>query len=70
VNPIHLTIERLGTAGAFDAVETAARMVPGVISVRPDTTGRGVLVEAAKGVQPDDLIAALLKAGFVATLAG
>jgi hypothetical protein len=38
--------------------------------VRPDTTGRGVLVEAAKGVQPDDLIAALLKAGYVATLAG
>jgi hypothetical protein len=70
MNPIHLLIQGLGSSGTLDAVEAALRMVPGVLSVRLDTTGRGVLVEAADTVEPENVIAALLKAGYVATLAG
>lgn len=70
MEPIRLSIEGLASAAAAQPAAEALRMVPGVISVRPDSSGNAVLVEAAEGVQADDLIAALLKAGFVATRAG
>jgi len=70
MDPIRLSIEGMASAGGIDAVENAIRMVPGVVSVRADSSGTCVLVEAAENVHPDDLIAAALKAGYNATLAG
>jgi copper chaperone CopZ len=70
MDPIRLSIESMASAGGIDAVENAIRMVPGVLSVRADSSGTCVLVEAADSVASDDLIAAALKAGYIATLAG
>jgi copper chaperone CopZ len=70
MEPIRLTIERAGAPGAATAVEEALRMVPGVVSVRVQPHGADVVVEAADNVDPEDLIAAAQKAGFVVTLAG
>ncbi len=69
MEPIRLEIADLA-AGANEAVENAIRMVPGVMSVRADPAGNGVRVEAVENVKVDDLIAAVRKAGYIATLAG
>ena len=70
MEPIRLAIQGLASAASLEPVEEALRMVPGVMSVRPDSSGNVILVEAADTVRGDDLVAALLKAGFVAALAG
>ena len=70
MQPIRLKIEDMASAGALQAVENALRIVPGVLSVRPDLAGNDVLVEAGESVDVDDLVAAVQKAGYVATLAG
>ena len=57
-------------AASHEAIENALRMVPGVMSVRVDPAGRGVRVEVTDTVKADDLIAALGKAGYIATLSG
>ena len=59
-----------GLAGTNEAVENALRTVPGVMSVRADPAGHGVRVEVIETVTADELIAAVQKAGYVATLAG
>ena len=69
MQPIRLTIHDIASAGALQAVENALRLVPGVISVRPDPAGHDVLVEAGENVNVDDLVAAVQKAGYVATVA-
>lgn len=53
-----------------DAVENALRIVPGVMSVRADPAGHGVHVEVTDTTKADDLIVALGKAGYIATLSG
>jgi copper chaperone CopZ len=70
LQPIRLEIVDLGAAGALEGVENALRTVPGVMSVRADPRGEGVHVEAADSIDPDDLVAAVQKAGYIATLAG
>lgn len=70
MDPIRLAIEGVASAAATQAVENAIRMVPGVVSVRHDSSGNGVTVDAAENVRADDLIAAVAKAGYVATLEG
>ena len=57
-------------AASHEGVENALRIVPGVMSVRADPDGRGVRVEVTDTVKADDLIAALFKAGYIATLSG
>ena len=57
-------------AGSNEPIENALRMVPGVISVRGEPAGKGVRVEVSDTVTADELIAALSKAGYIATLAG
>ncbi len=69
MEPIRLEIPGLAAGGA-DAVENALRMVPGVLSVRSDPAGHAVRVEAVENVKIEELIAAVQKAGYIATLAG
>jgi copper chaperone CopZ len=57
-------------AAPKDAVENALRIVPGVMSVRADPAGHGVHVEVTDTITADDLIVALGKAGYIATLSG
>jgi len=70
MRPIRLTIEELSSPGSVDAVENALRLVPGVISVHADLVDHGVVVEAGESVDIDVLIAAVQKAGYIATLVG
>jgi copper chaperone CopZ len=51
-------------------VENALRLVPGVISVHADPAAHSVVVEAGDSVEIDELIAAVQKAGYIATLVG
>ena len=70
MKPIRLIIENMGPSGSFEALTSALKLVPGVMSVHVDPAGTDVLVEAGESVEPDTLIAALQKIGYVATLAG
>ena len=70
MRPIRLTIEELSSPGSVDAVENALRLVPGVISVHADLADHDVVVEAGESVDIDVLIAAVQKAGYIATLVG
>lgn len=69
MEPIRLEIAGLA-AGANEAVENALRTVPGVMSVRSDPAGNGVRIEAVDDIDVEELIAAVGKAGYIATLAG
>jgi copper chaperone CopZ len=69
MEPIRLEIPGLAAGGA-DAVENALRMVPGVLSVRSDPAGQSVRVEAVEDVKIEELIAAVQKAGYIATFVG
>lgn len=69
MEPIRLKIEGMAASGSVEAVENALRMVPGVLSVRPGSAS-DVIVEAAENVDPDDLVAAARKAGYIATPVG
>ena len=68
MRPIRLTIRDLASPGTVDTVENALRMVPGVISVHADLADHSVVVEAAESVDVDMLVAAVQKAGYIATL--
>ena len=57
-------------AASHHAVENALRIVPGVMSVRADPAGHGVHVEVTDTIKADDLVVALSKAGYIATLSG
>jgi copper chaperone CopZ len=70
MHPIRLTIQEIASPGSIDAVENALRLIPGVVSVHADPASRGVVVEAGASVDVDDLIAAVQKAGYIATLVG
>lgn len=69
MEPIRLEIAGLA-AGASEGVENAIRTVPGVMSVRADPAGHGVHIEAVEDIDVDEIIAAVQKAGYIATLAG
>ena len=70
MRPIRLTIKDFSSPGSVEAVENALHLVPGVISVHADLAGHGVVVEAGESVDIDVLIAAVQKAGYIATLVG
>ena len=70
MRPIRLTIQEIASPGSVETVENALRMVPGVISVHADPPAHGVVVEAGDSIEIDDLIAAVQKAGYIATLVG
>ena len=70
MRPIRLTIQDIASPGSVEAVENALRLVPGVISVHPDLAAHGIVVEAGESVDIDALIAAVQKAGYIATLVG
>lgn len=69
MQPIRLKIEGTGATGAAEAVENALRTVPGVLRVRflPGSASE-VQVEVADSVDTELLVAAVLDAGYVATL--
>jgi copper chaperone CopZ len=69
MEPIRLTIQETASGVDLQAVENALRMVAGVMSVRAEPSESAVVVEAAEGVEADDLVAAARKAGYVAAVA-
>ena len=70
MRPIRLTIQEIVSPGSVETVENALRLVPGVISVHADPAAHSVVVEAGDSVEIDELIAAVQKAGYIATLVG
>ena len=70
MRPIRLTIQEIASPGSVETVENALRLVPGVISVHADPAAPSVVGEAGDSVEIDELIAAVQKAGYIATLVG
>ena len=70
MNTTRLSVDGLASGDGAAAIEHALQMVPGVIRVRPAPADRAIDVEAAETVTASDLIAAVEKAGYSASLAG
>jgi copper chaperone CopZ len=71
MEPVRLKIAGIGANADLVAVENALRLVPGVISVRAEPKSSDeVLVEAARTVDPEKLLAAVSDAGYIASLIG
>lgn len=70
MNTTRLIVEGLTSGDGEAAIDHALQLVPGVIRVRAAPADRAVDVEAAETVTAADLIAAIEKAGYSASLAG
>lgn len=67
---VRLDISELAGADNLAAIEAAIRTVPGVLSVHADPAGHAVDVHVAPTVTGDEIVAAVTRAGYVATIAG
>jgi copper chaperone CopZ len=67
---IRLQISGMSASGTPGGAEAALREVAGVLSVHAEVGGRSLDVHVAPSVTADELIAAVERAGYVATLAG
>lgn len=66
---IRLEVEGMGCEGCVTAVQQALEGVPGVVRALVDLKGGRAEVEAAEGVDPARLVAAVGEAGYDAKAA-
>lgn len=67
---VRLELSELAAPDNLAAIEAAIREVPGVVSVHADPAGHAVDVQIAPTVTGDEIVAAVERAGYVATVAG
>lgn len=67
---MQLRVEGMDCGGCARAVEIALQTVPGVLRARVDLAGNTADAEVGDTVTPQQLIAAVEKAGFQAEIAG